>query len=131
MNYQLIFDALDRSETLLNDLFQTPEEKKAHLELLTDIARSKDQVKDFIDGRSIAAIWSIDDVMHPAEVEPEADLYEDEDEDEEAEQREITEEDAINILGLVDRHHDASIGINWEVIKCHADMYFEEKEQND
>ncbi len=34
----------------------------------------------------------------------------------------ITEQQAIEILQNIKRQHDASIGINWDVIRCHLNM---------
>jgi hypothetical protein len=53
--------------------------------------------------RQIAAIWSIEDVQ---EVRPD-----------------LTEEQCWEVLQAV-RDHDATIGINWEVLSCHAEMLF-------
>jgi hypothetical protein len=39
---------------------------------------------------------------------------------------EITEESADDILGNIERHHDASIGINWDVIEYHIDSHIED-----
>jgi hypothetical protein len=36
---------------------------------------------------------------------------------------ELTEEQADAILDNVDHYHDASVGINWDVIETHIDMY--------
>lgn len=40
---------------------------------------------------------------------------------------ELTEEQADAILDNVDHYHDASIGINWDVISFHIENYFESK----
>jgi hypothetical protein len=34
----------------------------------------------------------------------------------------LTKKQARKILADIDHHHDASIGINWDVIDCHIDM---------
>jgi len=34
----------------------------------------------------------------------------------------ITEEQAIEILQNIKHNHDATIGVNWDVIDCHLDM---------
>jgi hypothetical protein len=54
--------------------------------------------------RQIAAIWSIEDVQ---EVRPD-----------------LTEEQCWEVLQHVRHDHDATIGINWDVLSCHADMLF-------
>lgn len=40
---------------------------------------------------------------------------------------ELTEEQADAILDNVDHYHDASIGINWDIISFHIENYFESK----
>jgi hypothetical protein len=50
----------------------------------------------------IASIWHIDDVK---EVRPD-----------------FTDEQAMQTLESVERNHDAEIGINWEVLRLHADF---------
>jgi hypothetical protein len=52
----------------------------------------------------IAAIWSIQDVQ---EVRPD-----------------LTEEQCWEVLQATRRYHDATIGINWDVLGCHADLLF-------
>lgn len=37
----------------------------------------------------------------------------------------LTEEQADAILDNVDRYHDATIGINWDVIGTHINMYMD------
>lgn len=52
--------------------------------------------------REIAIVWNIEDVLS---------LYEN-----------LSDEQAWQILRSVERDHDPSIGINWDVIACHAEM---------
>jgi hypothetical protein len=40
---------------------------------------------------------------------------------------ELTEEQADDILDDLAHYHDASIGINWDVISFHIENYFESK----
>ena len=54
--------------------------------------------------RQIAVLWSIEDVQ---EVRPE-----------------LSEEQCWEGLQAARRYHDATIGINWDVLGCHADMLF-------
>ncbi|MGE3999014.1 MAG: hypothetical protein AB7I48_02265 [Planctomycetaceae bacterium] len=54
--------------------------------------------------RQIAAIWSIEDVQS---VRPD-----------------LTEEQCWQVLQAAYRYHDATIGINWDVLSCHAEMLF-------
>ena len=49
-------------------------------------------------------IWTIDDVMY--------------------ERENLSVEQAREVLKSVKRHHDAEIGVNWEVIRTHADQMF-------
>ena len=49
------------------------------------------------------SIWDISDVVSKAE---ECDI-------------EITEEEALQIISDIDENHDATIGINWDVISNH------------
>ena len=51
--------------------------------------------------RQIAAVWSIEDVQ---EIRPD-----------------LTDEQAWDVLQAVHRHHDAALGINWDVLDYHAD----------
>ena len=56
--------------------------------------------------RSISIVWSTEDVQ---EVRPDLD-----------------EEQAYQVLLLADRKHDASVGINWEVLEIWADYLYPE-----
>ncbi len=56
--------------------------------------------------RQIAIIWDIEDVN---EVRPD-----------------LTEQQAFEVLENVKRHHDATIGINWDTLQCVADELFGE-----
>jgi hypothetical protein len=59
--------------------------------------------------------WSVDDVRGLIE-------------DNEIEGAEnFTDEDCIAVLHIIDRSHDANVGINWEVIGCAVDYYLQEK----
>src|SRR5258708_1215905 len=60
----------------------------------------------FIDGDSIASVWSVEDVYSLIT-----------DEDGEPVENAITVEEARQVLKLVDRTHDATIGINWDVLE--------------
>ena len=39
----------------------------------------------------------------------------------------FTDEDCIAVLHIIDRSHDANVGINWEVIGCAVDHYLQGK----
>lgn len=59
------------------------------------------------DDEVAVAIWVVDDVLNQANESGQV----------------ITESEATEILKIVDRMHDASIGINWDNIDCHIDMF--------
>lgn len=54
--------------------------------------------------RQIAVVWSVEDVL---EVRPD-----------------LTPDQAWEVLEEARNDHDATIGINWDVLDCHADMLF-------
>ncbi|MFL5285239.1 MAG: hypothetical protein ACJ8AW_30750, partial [Rhodopila sp.] len=56
------------------------------------------------ENRQIAVTWCIEDVK---EVRPD-----------------LTDEQAWQVLQQAKQEHDAGIGINWDVLKCHAQMLF-------
>lgn len=63
---------------------------------------------------TIESGWSVDDVLYQAE------------EDE----VELTEEEAKEILHWIDRKHDATIGINWDVISSYIwDFDYDRKKE--
>jgi hypothetical protein len=64
--------------------------------------------------KTIEIIWSTDDVMMQAEIM----------------NIEITEEQADAILENVLHYHDASVGINWDVLDFHIDNYIEENNKS-
>jgi len=55
----------------------------------------------------IEIVWHVDDVLEMCD------------------RRGITmsRDKALDILYTIKNHHDASIGINWEVIDCHLEEY--------
>lgn len=55
----------------------------------------------------IALIWGIDDVKFQAD---ELGI-------------ELSDQQAFDILHDINRKHDASIGVNWDVIKCYIDIH--------
>ncbi|MFZ1932672.1 MAG: hypothetical protein WCB27_25385 [Thermoguttaceae bacterium] len=61
--------------------------------------------------RQIAAGWSIDDVR---EIRPD-----------------LTDEQAWDVLQAVERNHDATIGINWDVLDYHAERLFGDGPETD
>jgi len=58
-------------------------------------------------GNSISIIWTKDDVITKANDDGIV----------------LTDSQARDILLQVEHYHDASIGINWDVIGCHIDGY--------
>ena len=56
---------------------------------------------------SIAIVWHIDDVLG---VRPD-----------------LSREQAFEVLKQAKRHHDANVGINWEVLSATAEVLFGEK----
>ena len=60
--------------------------------------------EDFINGDAIAMIWTTEDVLGC--------------EDGTAK---ISEKEAQEVLGILDRKHDASLGISWDTISCYID----------
>lgn len=38
--------------------------------------------------------------------------------------KDLTNEQAMQVIRLVDKHHDASIGVNWETLECWASTLF-------
>ena len=58
--------------------------------------------------KKINIVWSTIDVIDRAK---------------EMEVAELSIEEATIILNEIERRHDASIGINWDVISCHIENY--------
>lgn len=55
---------------------------------------------------NLVILWSVDDILTVA-----------------GEDMDLTEEDAYEVLEMLDRWHDAEIGINWTVIENALDEY--------
>ena len=68
-----------------------------------------------IKDNQLVIIWGIDDVQQIAK-----DNY----------NAHILPEDALAILEKIDRHHDCSIGINWDVIDFGVDDFLTEVANN-
>lgn len=72
-------------------------------------------IDDLINGNMIASYWTVDDVKSLGEdndgIAP------------------VTDEDAREVLANAKKYHDASIGINWDVLKTRLDMVREDKEK--
>ncbi len=61
--------------------------------------------------REIAVIWCIEDVQ---EIRPD-----------------LSEDQCWDVLKATRRYHDASIGINWLTLECHADHLFGDAPETD
>ena len=61
--------------------------------------------------RQIAVVWSIEDVQS---VRPD-----------------LTDDQAWLVLLDVDRYNDDTIGINWDVVDCHAELLFGDAPETD
>ena len=68
-------------------------------------------IDGLINGDIIASYWTIDDVKSLQD-----------DEDEFTEEERITDEEARQVLKAADVNHDATIGINWDVLREHLDI---------
>lgn len=66
------------------------------------------QIARLSDPNWLASWWSVQDVQD--------------------ERPDLTDEQAREVLAIIDRRHDANIGINWQFIRDIADMTFEEPE---
>ena len=51
--------------------------------------------------------------------------------DVQGERPDLTDDQAREVLRLLDRQHDAEIGINWQFIRDIADMLYEEPEEDE
>jgi hypothetical protein len=64
-----------------------------------------------LDEGQIAIIWSVEDVMMECDW--------------------LTEEQALDVLHSLDHNHDATIGINWDVIRHTAQWKYQETQETD
>ena len=67
--------------------------------------------KVLVDSGIIDAFWCIDDIICRG-----SELHK---------PRKITRKQGKEIAQLISRKHDACIGINWDVIDCFIELYFE------
>lgn len=74
-----------------------------------DIARAKRHAEMSVDPDYLLSVWHIDDVSMEFK-------------------KGLTKEECRDVLRLVDKYHDANIGINWEVINYHAQCVLDERE---
>jgi hypothetical protein len=75
---------------------------------IKDIVR---QCQAIVDPNSIAIFWSIEDVQEVA--------------------RHLTDDQAREVLDAVKRRHDATIGINWDVLETVADALFDAPDEDE
>lgn len=87
-----------------------PEENRLPFEQASEL------VQALKSGDTIASLWSVEDVYSLST-----------DEDGEPDNS-ITTEEAREVLRLADSEHDATIGINWDVLETHLD-YVRSKQQ--
>lgn len=52
-------------------------------------------------------------------------------EDVQGERPDLTDDQAREVLRLIDRQHDAEIGINWQFIRDIAEMIYEDPEEDE
>jgi hypothetical protein len=98
-----IFDVLKRARDRLQS-----NNDEASTQLASDIqalidAESLQSVIGFDPETQIAIIWDVEDV---AEVRPG-----------------LTDEQAVGVLRLAKKHHDATTGVNWEVLDRWSDFF--------
>jgi hypothetical protein len=61
--------------------------------------------------REIAVVWAIEDVQQV--------------------RGDLSDEQSFEVLKAARRYHDATIGINWEVLECHAQILFGDAPETD
>ena len=64
-----------------------------------------------IKGDKMIITWCIQDVVEQAK----------------GREIELTDEQAMEILGLMDRYHDCTVGMNWDVIDVWTDEFLSEQ----
>lgn len=77
------------------------------------VAEAQGAVKRAFDPDWMAEWWHIDDVIEQAETHGE----------------QLTEQEARDVLAMVNRKHDCNIGINWDVIDYWIDEIVSEREE--
>lgn len=77
------------------------------------IARQSEVDAEMLKRGTIAVRWGLEDV-----------------ESQEDDENPLTEAERIDVLSLMDRKHDAEIGINWDVISCWIDYVISERVKN-
>lgn len=90
---------------ILTDPNVTLEEVKEFIKLLPS------NIRDYRINEERAVVWAVEDVQMEAE---EMGIT-------------ISVEDAEEVLDAITFDHDATIGVNWDVIRFHLDRFVEEK----
>ena len=85
-------------------------EAKAELDNAWFMVRNKKNYGyGYNETNSIAIIWEIDDVKS---VRPD-----------------LTNDECMEVLGYIDRKHDATLGVSWDTLRWHCDYLFPVKEE--
>lgn len=66
-----------------------------------------------LDPECIAIWWCVDDIVDHAEQHD----------------QKITREEAGEILGIVKRRHDCTVGVSWDVIDTHIDLFIADRKE--
>jgi hypothetical protein len=102
-NFVSLKDALYHFRRLDDD--QAAEVMRHMMEAATTPTTTEIDVHALLAGRrEIAVIWCIEDVQ--------------------ANRPDLTDDQCWEVLEAAKRYHDATIGINWDVLNCHAEMLF-------
>jgi hypothetical protein len=98
-NLQVLLEAIEKAKTYVN----------LPPSILNAVHDVQEEFKDELKGDAINISWHIDDVKalgHESGFEDE---------------NELTDEECRDILTSIERKHDATIGINWDVIQVYID----------
>lgn len=99
--------------------------KLALLDLPSDVQALRSSVENefarAINGDEIHLVWGIEDV-HETARQMEAHLIEDPDDWKSP----LTDEEAREILATTERRHDASVGVNWDILAVHTRAVLDE-----
>jgi hypothetical protein len=74
------------------------------------VAKLPYAIQDFDDDTTVGIFWAIEDIIYTAEEMGYT----------------LNEKQAKEVLEEAKHRHDASIGINWDVLQVHIDFYVEE-----
>lgn len=82
---------------------------EAHALFIQHLKRGRDAIEEMQSGEAVVSGWHVDDVLSLDDS--------------------LTREEAKEILESADHNHDASIGINWDVLETLIDNFKYDKEQ--